>query len=178
MANGRVAIVIVVVAIAVLAQLELDEDPLVVERMINIPGPKEMVFPYVAEIENLPQWYPGVVNEHPFDNSELGVGKRYYEFLNLPVLGERKATLEVTKYMPKKNVIAFETDLDLLLPRYEVQCVEHRDDKGKLKTKVIWQMYTRKRSYLYYGTALQFLRIIMKDRVAAALFQLFFKISS
>ncbi|XP_077869789.1 uncharacterized protein LOC144362078, partial [Saccoglossus kowalevskii] len=123
-------------------------------------------------------WFPGVTVEDPIDNSKLGVGKLYYEYLSLPVIGVTKVTLEITKYKPRKHIIGYETDLDMIMPRYEIKCEEKADDAGKLKTRVIWKMYTRKRSYLYYGTVLQVMRVIMKDRAASALLQLFYKFAS
>ncbi|XP_070544127.1 uncharacterized protein [Ptychodera flava] len=175
MAALKVAIVIAVVTIAMLTQLELDEDPLVVERAVSIPSSKDKVFSYLADIENMANWFPDVVSEQPFDNSKIGVGKRYYEQIQLPIIGEKKAVLEITKYAPQKHAIVFESDHDWVLPRYEVKCIDHENENGKLRTKVIWKMYTRRRSYLYYGTVLQLLRLVMPDRTAGALFQLFYR---
>nr|XP_006817337.1 PREDICTED: probable flavin-containing monoamine oxidase A-like [Saccoglossus kowalevskii] len=53
MAYGKLALVIIAVAIATLAQLEVDEDPLVVERHVTIPRTKSEVFDYVANIEKM-----------------------------------------------------------------------------------------------------------------------------
>jgi uncharacterized membrane protein len=74
-----------------------------VENVIRIERPREEVFAFLADLENLPSWDPAIETTRKTSPSSVGVGTTYRQIRSAPERTEE--TLEVTTFDPPRRLI-------------------------------------------------------------------------
>lgn len=75
-----------------------------VERSARIGAPREEVFAYLADLENLAEWQTGVVSAERTSEGEMGVGATARVVRQM--MGQRmEAPLTVTEYEPPGRMV-------------------------------------------------------------------------
>lgn len=68
-----------------------------IEKQATVPAPPEAVFDYLADLDNLAEWQPGVESVERTTDGPIGAGSRAQVVQN--VMGRRiTAPLEITEY--------------------------------------------------------------------------------
>ena len=74
-----------------------------VERQATIPATPEVLFAYLADLDNLPEWQSGVVSAARTSDGELGVGATATVVREL--MGQRlEAPLTITEFDPPRRL--------------------------------------------------------------------------
>ncbi|XP_038060651.1 uncharacterized protein LOC119731547 [Patiria miniata] len=163
----QVGVVIIVTAIALLYQLELDYDPLIVQRSAVVARNTDDVFKYLKEVVDYPKWTGFVHHVEPLDNSAFGIGKSYHVHLRVPTGLNRYHTL-VRTYTPNSE-LAFDLDMDLLQP---IVVIEVTEGAKPGLSKVSLSIYSQRRSYLFRSTILPVARFVITGHLQGALFHM------
>ena len=74
-----------------------------VENVISIGRPREEVFAFLADLENLPRWDPAIEATRKTSPSSVGVGTTYRQIRCAPERTEE--TIEVTTFDPPRRLI-------------------------------------------------------------------------
>jgi carbon monoxide dehydrogenase subunit G len=75
-----------------------------IERRARIGASPEVVFAYLADLDNLPEWQTGVVSAEITSNGEVGLGTTARVVREL--MGQRiEAPLTVTAYDPPRRIV-------------------------------------------------------------------------
>ena len=74
-----------------------------VENVIRIERPREEVFAFLADLENLPSWNPAIEATWKTSPSSVGVGTTYRQIRSAPERTEE--VLEVTTFDPPRRLI-------------------------------------------------------------------------
>jgi len=69
--------------------------------VFRVAQPPDIVFPYLSDLENAPEWVPDLVSVQKVTEGPIGVGTRYAEVVRMGSRME-KADLEVTEYAPDR----------------------------------------------------------------------------
>ena len=74
-----------------------------VENVIRIERPREEVFAFLSDLENLPRWDPAIEVTWKTSPSSVGVGTTYRQIRSAPE--KREEVLEVTAFDPPRRLI-------------------------------------------------------------------------
>jgi hypothetical protein len=74
-----------------------------IENVIRIERPREEVFAFLADLENLPFWDPAIEVIWKTSPSSVGVGTTYRQIRSAPE--RREEALEVTAFDPPRRLI-------------------------------------------------------------------------
>ncbi|XP_066303424.1 uncharacterized protein [Branchiostoma lanceolatum] len=167
MMGKLIALAIVSTIAAIFAQIELNNDPLVVTKDVVIKKNRSAVFGYVSNLRTYPSWYPGLVWMQEVEHSNMKPGKRFIGAYWVPVIGELNENFKIVAYDENKK-LAFESDFFAHQPRI----VMTFQDEGKDRTRLTWKMFTQRRSYFFFGTFFQIFKYTLDQRVTGALLTL------
>ena len=74
-----------------------------IENVIMIERPREEVFGFLADLENVPSWNPAIEATWKTSPSSVGVGTTYRQIRSAPERSEE--VLEVTTFDPPRRLI-------------------------------------------------------------------------
>ena len=72
------------------------------ENAVTIRRPKEEVFNFLADLENIPRWNWAIQETRKVSDVPLGVGTRYHQVRTVP--GRSEEDLEVTTFQPPHRI--------------------------------------------------------------------------
>lgn len=141
---------------------------LLADASVDIACPCTDVFDYACDLENLAEWFPGVItvvahNDVPFCRR----GREYRETVLLPLRGRRSVPIRVVDSEPPRS-LATEGDLPLVHPRLEI----HITECGADSCSVHWRMLSRSNNALVRFAVLPLVRAVMSRRASAGLHRL------
>lgn len=112
---------------------------LLAHSSIVIACPQQRAFDYAADLENFPQWFPGVLEITADDALPVATpGKQYRETVVVPMRGRQSVLIRVTESSRPHRLVT-EGSLAVLRPRMEigVECL------GADVCRVSWRMASR-----------------------------------
>ncbi|XP_071953729.1 uncharacterized protein [Antedon mediterranea] len=160
--------VILVSICAMLSQLEVDYDPLIVDKSVVLARTQKQVFYYVADFHNHKKWIGGIGKTEELDDSLMGEGKQFYQMVETPFVGETKQQLEILQYTPTSKLV-YNSNMELLKPRMELE-ITPGNKPGQ--TRLTWKTYSRRRSYLFCMTILPVSKYFSNANLRTTLFNL------
>ncbi len=121
---------------------------LLAEKTMILKHAVEQVFPYVTNMENYGEWFPGVLTIESVDPQEHGnIGKRYKETLAMPT-GNATLLIEVKDCVPGKRFYT-EGDLDPVFPAMKMLFEEsERNEESTEKSTTFYLSYYSRNSDL------------------------------
>jgi uncharacterized protein YndB with AHSA1/START domain len=72
------------------------------ENAVTIRRPKEEVFNFLADLENIPKWNWAIQQTRKVSDGPVGVGTRYHQLRTVP--GRSHEDLEVTTFQPPHRI--------------------------------------------------------------------------
>jgi uncharacterized protein YndB with AHSA1/START domain len=130
------------------------------DTSIVIACSAEHAFIYAANLENFPQWFPGVIATASADALPFAtVGKQYRETFATPLGGQRHVLIRVVDVAPPHRLVT-EGALAPLLPRMEITFAEC----GPHRCRVTWRMLSRNTRRWARWTVLPLARRVMTKR--------------
>ncbi len=137
----------------------------IARRSVLIERPPEEIWRFVADLENHPRYFPGVLRMRSEDDLPAGTpGKRYAEVARVPLRGEQRVSVELVEAVPGER-IAFQADLPPLRPRFDLSL----RDVGDGHTQVLWSCRARNDALWARASAVPIARRILDGRAAIAL---------
>ncbi len=131
--------------------------------MIN--RPVEIVYSYIADMENYSKWFPGIVVMRSADSFAAGsIGKTYREVALNPWGGLIDIKVEVVATIPNQK-LAIQADLKPVLPRFDYE-LKKIDDHS---TQYRWTCHARGRSPLARWIGVPMMKKVMAARLPIAL---------
>lgn len=140
----------------------MDAPPLL-EANVWIDRAPEAVYRFVADFENYPEWFPGILQMKSQDDRPPGtVGKRYSEIAQVPPGREEQIDVELISATPNEE-LASQASLAPLRPRFRYRFVSQ--DGG---CRFVWSVHTQE-SGLAAALARAVTRLVLRRRSRAAM---------
>jgi hypothetical protein len=135
------------------------------DTSIAIACSAEQAFDYAANLENFPEWFPGVIATASDDALPFAtVGKQYRETFATPLGGQRQVLIRVIDVAAPYRLVT-EGALTPLLPRMEITFAEC----GPHSCRVTWRMLSRNTGRWARWTVLPLARLVMTKRAGIGL---------
>ena len=144
--------------------MSADEPADVAEFTVQVKRPIEVVYAFLANMENFGMWFPAVLSIESDNDLAHGVtGKQYLEDVRVPLKGTQRIPLVVVEAVAPTR-FATEGDFPPLLPRMSIEL--HSQNSGQ--TEIEWRMQSRNSSRLFRAVLLPVVRVVMRRRAAQA----------
>lgn len=169
----EISILVTVVVLAIMMQLEVDYEPLIVKKSVVVQATDVELFKFIADVPNYNKWINFITEVNEIDESRMGVGKAFNMYIHYPFIGNVQYRADITNYSQPRS-LAFDADFELLLPRI---ILEISEGSRPGVSKLTWQMFSKRRSYLFCSTALPISRFIIGKQLQGALFRLKLEVS-
>ncbi|GAA3956867.1 SRPBCC family protein [Allohahella marinimesophila] len=141
---------------------------LLAKKRVKINRPTSVVFDYVTDMEQFPEWFPEIREVRSGNELAHGqIGKTYFETVKMPFGNTREIRLIVRDSIADRLFVT-EAHFPPILPRMEVIFHELSEEQCAID----WQMFSRSRSFVIWLCLLPLLRRVMTRRAARAMVQL------
>lgn len=138
---------------------------LLASASVVIRCPQGRAFDFVANLENFPRWFPGVLHVRPSDSLPHATpGKRYEETLVTALRGTTSVVIRVMEGHAPRRLVT-EGTLPLLMPRMEIEV----EDAGPAGCELHWRMLSRNTAPVVRWTVLPLAARVMQRRAQAAM---------
>jgi NADPH:quinone reductase-like Zn-dependent oxidoreductase/uncharacterized protein YndB with AHSA1/START domain len=138
---------------------------LVTRCAVRIERPPEEVWRFVADLENYPRYFPGIVEMRSADDLPPGSpGKRYAEVARVPLRGEERIAVELVEAVPGER-LAFVADLAPVRPRFDLRL----RDVGDGHTELRWSCRARNEALWVRASVLPLMARVLAGRAAVGL---------
>ncbi|XP_030835476.1 uncharacterized protein LOC100893658 [Strongylocentrotus purpuratus] len=161
--------IVMVVLVAILAQLELESEPLIAQRSATLSSDKHETFRMVTDLQGFHKWMTFVVYvAEDLDTSpQVKMGKPFRMYASSPI-GKIEIPATITKHQYPSRV-EFETKGTMMSVKSNFN-IEDGEMAGF--SKLTWKIHAKRKSYLYWVTVVQPLKFILSQQVTASLFNL------
>ncbi len=138
---------------------------LLASAKITVQCDGETAYAYVSDLENLAEWFPGVIRMRADDDLPCAqVGKVYRETVSIPFRGRRDIAVEVVACETPTRLVT-EGRFPGLLPRMEIDISAPEPGLGEIR----WRMYSRNDALLARLFLLPLAKKLMQKRATAGM---------